>query len=119
MNMKRSIRKTRVYLAFIRALIVEQIPQTIVFLLERLVRFARNATTILIPLLATISFIVVLYTVGFEDFYQLHERTYRLQQWILLSLAILFIVRLAVFLSTIGRWRSRIFNILMVVLIFY
>lgn len=119
MDIRRKFRRANAYLLFLRELFLEHIPGKVSLVFRKTLLVARKATTLLIPLFATVSFTIVLYTVGFQDFYELHERTYRAQQSILLTLAMLFIVRLATFLPVIRRWRSRIFNIALVILIFY
>jgi potassium uptake TrkH family protein len=119
MDIRRKLRKAKSHLLFLRELLLQQIPTKVTLLFRRLLFVFRKTTTVLIPLFATVSFTIVLYTVGFEDFYALHERTYRAQQSILFTLAILFIIRLVAFAPMLSRWRSRIFNIVLVLLIFY
>jgi len=119
MSLKYKIKKTLRHLRFFRALILEQVPEKLAVLSVTVFQIARKVTALAIPLLVTISLTIVLYTVGFEDIYRQHYKAYIAHKGILLVLVILFNVRFILMLPAVMRWRSRIFNLLMVVLVFY
>lgn len=88
-------------------------------LLQSVFEVALKVASFLIPVLVTLSLTIVIYTVGFEDIYQQHIKAYGAHRHILLVLVILFTVRFLLMLPAIVRWRSRIFNLFLVILVFY
>lgn len=119
MNLKRRVKKTLRFLDFIRALVLEQMPEKMLSLLEKIFESTLKITAFLIPLLTATSFGIILYTVGFEDFYQLHQKTYVIQRFLVLTLAILIGIRFLLLLPRVTRWRARFFNLFVVILIFF
>lgn len=87
--------------------------------MESVFAISLKVASLLIPLLVALSFTIVIYTVGFEDIYRQHYKAYIGHQGILLLLSILFTVRFFIMLPNVARWRSRFFNLLMVILVFY
>lgn len=88
-------------------------------LLQSVFEVALKVASFLIPVLVTLSLTIVIYTVGFEDIYQQHIKAYAAHRHILLVLVILFTVRFLLMLPAVVRWRSRIFNLFLVILVFY
>lgn len=119
MSLKLRLKKARRYFRFFASLILERIPEKISILLESVFEISLKVASLLIPLLLTVSLTIVLYTVGFEDIYQQHYKAYIAHRGLLLVLVILFTVRFLTLLPQVKRWRSRFFNLLMVVLVFY
>lgn len=100
-------------------LLLEQIPEKLNMALRAGSEISLRVASLLIPLLTTFSLTVIIYTVGFEDFYQQHRQAYLAHQYILLALSILFTIRFLIMLPVVVRWRSRIFNLLLLILVFY
>lgn len=119
MNFRYILRRAQRYLRFIRGLILEQIPDRVATVLSLVARTALRLTGLLIPVLVSVSITIIIYTVGFEDVSQQHEKAYLAHHYILLALSILFSARFLLMLPDLQRWRSRIFNVLLVFLVFY
>lgn len=107
------------YLRFIRALVLEQIPEKAGFVLKATFRMTLRVAAILIPLLVSISVIIIIYTVGYEDVSLQQETAYRAHHYILLALSILFLVRFLIMFPQLERWRARLFNVFLIILVFY
>lgn len=119
MNLRFNRRRIQRDLHFLRTLVLEQLPEKSTTFFRTITQLALRAVTFLIPLLVTISLTIVVYMVGFEDVYQRHVNTYKAHRFIFILLSILFIVRLLILLPKVGRWRVRIFNFALLLLIFY
>ncbi|MDQ2656485.1 MAG: ATPase, partial [Bacteroidota bacterium] len=119
MNLRFNRRRIQKDLRFLRSLLLEQLPEKSTTLFRTVTQSALRVVTFLIPLLVTISLTIVVYMVGFEDVYQRHINTYTAHRFIFALLSILFIVRLLLLLPKVGRWRVRIFNFALLLLIFY
>ena len=104
---------------FVAGLMIEQVPEKTSALISSIVNISLRVTAFLIPLLLSISLGVIIYTVGFEDFYQQYEKTYLAHRYIFLLLSVLFAVRFLVMAPRLLRWRARFFNAALVVLVFY
>jgi trk system potassium uptake protein len=81
--------------------------------------FALRVAHIAIPVLALICFTFLIYDVGFNNFYNNSQALYKSWRWILFLLEALFIIRFALEVLSIKRFRSRLFNLLMIVLVHY
>ena len=114
-KLKRAVRRLR----FVARLMREQISGQTETVLKDVVGVALRVTSLLIPLLLTVTLAIILYTVGFQDFYQQHEKAYLTHQYVLLALGVLFTVRFLITLRQIERWRARIFNAALVATVFY
>ncbi|HET9486504.1 MAG TPA: potassium transporter TrkG, partial [Chryseosolibacter sp.] len=119
MNLKLRVKRAIRFFRLLRELFLEQIPDKLAILLERIFEISLRVSSLLIPLLVALSFTIMLYTVGFEDIYQQHYKAYIAHRSILLGLAILFSARFLIMLPRVARWRSRFFNLFLVVLVFY
>lgn len=119
MSFKTKLKKALRFIRLLRALVLERIPDKAATMLETIFEISLKVAGFLIPLLVTLSLTIVIYTVGFEDIYQQHQKAYSAHKGILLVLVILMIVRVLIMLPQVVRWRSRLFNVLMVVLAFY
>lgn len=119
MNIRFQLKRLRRYFQFFRGLLLEQIPEKIVAAFTASTLVFLKVASLLIPLLISVSLTIIIYNVGFEDFYIHREKTYFLHSLILLILAILFLARFLILLPGIRRWRARIFNLALVVAIFY
>jgi trk system potassium uptake protein TrkH len=119
MNLRRKVKKAVRFFHFVHGLLLEQIPAKVTALLQVASAISLKVAAILIPLLLAISLGIILYTVGFEDFYQQHEKAYFIHYIILLILAILFTLRFLLRLWQPAPRRSRFFNLAIVVLVFY
>lgn len=119
MDIKSSLRKLRRYYRFAQGLLLEQVPERLMSGLRAISQIANRIASFLIPLLITVSLTIVIYTIGFEDFYQRQQQAYFAHHYIFLFLSILFIVRFFIMLPDISRWRSRFFNLFLVILVFY
>lgn len=104
---------------FFRGLLLEQLPNKLGDVLRNIAERSLKISAFLIPILVTVSLTIVIYTIGFEDFYQQQFQAYKAHRYILLLLSLLFTVRFLILLPTVAHWRSRIFNLLIIVLIFY
>ncbi len=98
---------------------LEQVPDHTVLLLRTIQRISLRVTSAFIPALLTILLSIVLYIVGFEDIYLQHNDVYMAQRSILFLLGFLFSIRFIVMLPDLERWRARLFNLMLVVLVFY
>ena len=98
---------------------MEQLPEKTIRALKTAIRSAAKVVAFLIPALVTVSLTIVVYTVGFEDFYQQHFKAYLVHRNIMLLLSILFVIRFFIMLPQTARWRPRIFNLSLVVMVFY
>ena len=119
MDFKYTLRKLRRYLRFARGLLLEQIPEKLMIIFKSATSIILTVAAICIPLLTSVSLTVIIYNVGFEDFYIHREKTYFLHEVILLILGILLTARFLILLPGIKRWRARIFNLLLVIAVFY
>jgi trk system potassium uptake protein len=119
MDFRLQAKKVRRYLRFVRALLLEQVPEKLMALIRGVLHIALKVGSFLIPLLITISLAIIVYTIGFKDFYQQQAQAYIAHGYILLLLSILFTIRFLIMLPDIKRWRSRFFNLALVVLVFY
>jgi potassium uptake TrkH family protein len=119
MSLRFKLKRARRYLRFTRGLLLEQVPEKLTVLMESVFAISLKVASLLIPLLVALSFTIVIYTVGFEDIYRQHYQAYIGHQGILLLLSILFTVRFFIMLPNVARWRSRFFNLVMVILVFY
>jgi trk system potassium uptake protein TrkH len=119
MDFRLQVKRVRRHLRFVRGLLLEQVPQKVLTILEDVFRILLKVTSFLIPLLVTLSLTVIIYTVGFEDFYQQHLQAYITHRYILSILCVLFTVRFIIMLPRIVRWRSRFFNLFLIILVFY
>jgi trk system potassium uptake protein TrkH len=119
MDFRLQVKKVRRHLRFVRGLLVEQVPQKVLTILEDVFRILLKVTSFLIPLLVTLSLTVIIYTVGFQDFYQQHLQAHTAHRYILFLLCVLFTVRFIIMLPAIVRWRSRFFNLFLIILVFY
>ncbi len=119
MNRRFNRRRINKDLRFIRALLLEQIPEKTFALANTFAGTTLRIASFLIPLLVTVSLTIIIYMVGFEDVYQRHLSTYTVHRYIFTILSILFILRLAIMLPKVGRWRARIFNLALLLLLFY
>jgi trk system potassium uptake protein len=72
-----------------------------------------------IPLLTLVCFVLLIYDVGFNNFYSNSLALYKLWRWMLFVLEGLFLLRFLIEFIDLKRWRSRLFNLLMVVLVHY
>jgi trk system potassium uptake protein len=72
-----------------------------------------------IPLFTFICFTLLIYDVGFNDFYSTSNILYRTWRWILFILEGLFIIRFILSVIGLKRWRSRLFNLIIIVLVHY
>lgn len=104
---------------FAGGLVIEQVPEKTAALLASVVSIAGRVTAFLIPLLLAVLLGIVIYTVGFDDFYQQVEKAHLAYRYILLLLCILFTVRFLIMLPRLRRWRARFFNAALLILIFY
>lgn len=119
MSFRRHVKKGLRYLRFARGLLLEQIPDKLGMVFRDVAEVFLKIAGVLIPILLTISLTIIIYTIGFEDFYQQHLQAYKAHQYILLFLCVLFTVRYLLLLPGVARWRSRIFTLLLVILVFY
>ena len=119
MDLKLLLKKLRRYLRFIRGLLLEKIPGKVLAALKAVFQLTLRISSLLIPVLVGLSLTIIIYTIGFQDFYQQHLQAYIAHRYIFTLLTILFTARFLILLPGIARWRSRIFNLLLVVLIFY
>lgn len=119
MNFTHIFRRLRRYWRFAKGLLLEQIPEKTADLFTAIIETSLRIAAFLIPVLLTASLTIIIYTIGFEDFYQQLEKTYLAHRIILLILAILFTIRFLVTLPLLARWRARIFNLALVVIVFY
>lgn len=119
MKFKRRLQRSLRYLRNLRRLALEQLPDRTISLLSDVLKISLRVTSALIPALLTISLAIILYVVGFEDIYLQHNDVYIAQRSILFLLAFLFSVRFIAMLPTLERWRARLFNLGLVVLVFY
>jgi trk system potassium uptake protein len=104
---------------FVGSLLAEQLPEKTTKLLTSAADLGLRAASLLIPILLTVSLTVIIYAVGYQDFYQQLETAYRVHQVILLALCLLFSLRFIIMLPHVTRWRARTFNAALVVLVFY
>ena len=119
MDFRFQVKRILRYFRFFRSLLVEQVPEKIMAILVAATRILLKVSSFLIPLLISVSLTIIIYNVGFEDFYIHRAKTYFLHSVILLILAILFLARFLILFHQIHRWRARIFNLLLVITIFY
>lgn len=119
MNFRHILRRVVRYLRFIRALVLEQIPEKAGVVLKAIFRMTLRVAAFLIPFLVTMSLIIILYTVGFEDVSLQHEIAYLAHHYILLAVSILVIVRFLIMLPQLERWRARLFNVFLIILVLY
>lgn len=119
MDFRFRLRRFTRYFRFVKGLLLEQIPEKTAILLSSIIATTQRVTSLLIPGLLTVSLTLIIYTVGYRDFYQQLETTYFIHRFILLLLCILFSVRFMITLPLIQRWRARFFNFGLVVLVFY
>lgn len=119
MNLKYFLRRLRRYWRFVKGLLLEQIPEKTAHLLGNIIETSLRIASLLIPALLTVSLTIIIYTIGFEDFYQQLEKTYLAHRVILLILAVAFVIRFLATLPLLSRWRARIFNLALVVMVFY
>lgn len=119
MNVRRRLRKTFRQFRAWQSLLLQQLPDQSFRLFYTTIKSAVRLVAFLIPALLTVSLAIVIYTVGFEDFYQQHFKAYIAHRNIMLLLLILFLFRFFTLLPQTHRWRPRIFNFLLVVLVFY
>ncbi|MGC1240318.1 MAG: potassium transporter TrkG [Chryseosolibacter sp.] len=119
MSYKVRLKKVFRFFRLGRALLLERMPEKANSLLQSVFEVALKVASFLIPVLVTLSLTIVIYTVGFEDIYQQHIKAYAAHRHILLVLVILFTVRFLLMLPAVVRWRSRIFNLFLVILVFY
>jgi Trk-type K+ transport system membrane component len=103
----------------LRELLIEQVPDKLVVAFKAVVRVTQKVSELLIPLFVSFSLTIIIYTVGFEDFYKQHEKAYFAHRIILLILSILFTARFLVMLPKLESWRSRFFNLFLLILVFY
>ena len=119
MNIQFQLKRLRRYFRFFKALLLEQVPEKIMATFKIATHIILKISAVLIPLLISVSLTIIIYNVGFEDFYIHREKTYFLHSVILLILAFLFLARFFILLPNIVRWRARIFNLILVITIFY
>jgi trk system potassium uptake protein TrkH len=119
MNLRIKIKKARRYLRFVKGLILEQVPDKLNSGVQTIAEISLNISALLIPLLVTASFTIIIYIIGFEDFYQQHSYAYAAHRYLLLALSILFVVRFLFMLFRMSRWRSRFFNLMLILLVLY
>lgn len=119
MNFKRNLRKVLRSCRYTLELLLEQAPEKFRSAFRSLSQLTLKTTAFFIPLLVTLSLAIIIYGVGFEDFYKPHEVAYRTHRAVFLDLAILFTARFFCMLPQVTRWRSRLFNLLLVMLVFY
>jgi trk system potassium uptake protein TrkH len=119
MEFKRNLRKVIRFLRYMQELLLEQAPEKVRTILRVLGRILLTIAEVLIPILVTLSFTIIIYNVGFEDFYKQHHTAYFAHGVILLILEILFTIRFLIVLLRATRWRSRFFNFFLVILVFY
>lgn len=103
----------------VKRLLMERVPEKTKDLLEQIIRAALRICGVLIPVLVTISLTLVVYTVGFEDFYDQHFKAYIAHRYLLSFLSILVSVRFLIMMPQLEHWRSRIFNLALIALVFY
>ena len=113
------LRRVSRYLRFAKGLLLEQIPGKTTALLLSIMATTQRVASFLIPALLTVSLTLILYTVGFRDFYQQFEAIHLAHRTILLLLCILFSLRFLFTLPLVPRWRARVFNFAVVILVFY
>jgi trk system potassium uptake protein TrkH len=106
-------------LRFAGELLYRRIPGGTVALVHRVSALALRIAGILIPLLLTLSAGLIIYAVGFEDLNHTHRWIYNTHRAVLFLLCILMTVRFVITFPTTARWRARIFNFLLVILVFY
>ena len=109
----------RRYLRFLRELVLEQIPGKTLFLIETILKITRRITSLLIPILVTIALGIVIYMAGFEDIFLRHSGVNAAHRWIFLLLAVLVTARFIAMLPELKRWRSRFFNLGILLLVYY
>lgn len=119
MDIIHTLKKLRRHLRHNGRVLLGKIPEKVMILLRALSEIFLKTAAIIIPLLISVSFTLIIYNVGFEDFYTQRERVYLLHQVILLLLGILFTGRFLLLLPHIDRWRARIFNVVLIGFIFY
>lgn len=119
MDIIHNLKKLRRYVRQNGRVLLGKIPEKTIILLRALSEIFLKAAAIIIPLLISISFTLTIYNIGFEGFYTQGESVYLLHQIILLLLGILFTGRFLLLLPHIDSWRARIFNIGLIVFIFY
>lgn len=112
-------RRLRRYWRFVKGLLLEQIPEKTATLFNTAIETALRVAAFLIPALLTISLTIVIYTIGFEDFYQQLKTTYLAHRIILVILSVLFVIRFLITLPLLTRWRARVFNLVLVIFVFY
>lgn len=112
-------RRLRRYWRFVKGLLLEQIPEKTATLLNTIIEATLRIAAFLIPALVTVSLTIIIYTIGFEDFYQQLENAYFAHRVILIILAVLFTARFLITLPLLTRWRARVFNLLLVMAVFY
>lgn len=81
--------------------------------------FLRTVWSIGIPFFIITSLACLIYDVGYNDFYAHKFWFYTFWKWTFVLLALLFCVRLLVTFKEIRRWRTRLFNLAMIVVILY
>ncbi len=118
-RLKRELDKALRRIRRVAGLVFEQIPDRTISLVETIVRIALRVCSFLIPVLLTVSLSIVVYIVGFRDLYIQHTDVYTTQKYVLLLLSILFAVRFVTIIPSVKRWRARLFNLGLVILIFY
>lgn len=119
MDLKQRGRRVLRFLRFMRALLVEQIPEKAAVIMNTVLEKAMRVTSVFIPLLVTLSMTIIIYMVGFQDVSQQQENAHRAHHYILLLLSILVVVRFLIMLPKMQRWRARFFNFLLIILVFY
>lgn len=119
MNFKRNLRKILKFYRFSRELLLEQAPGKLRAIFRSLKAITLKTAAILIPILLTLSLTLIIYNVGFEDFYRQYKNTYFIHSIILLILEILLVGRFLAMLPVFTRWRFRFFNFFLVILVFY
>ena len=119
MDFKSRKKRIQKHLHFIRGLFLEQIPEKSIFILKSVSDIALRWAAFVVPFLVTVSLGIIIYIIGFEDFYQQHEGAHRAHHYILLVLSILVTVRFLLILPKLERWRARFFNLSLVILVYY
>lgn len=117
--MKRISARISRQLKLLLTVLLEHIPEKTRRVVTLGLSLTRQVCSIAIPLLLTISLALILYMVGFEDFYLQNASVYTAHRYLLTLLTIFFSARFIAVIPEIRRWRSRFFNLGLVALVFY